>query len=988
MTENSPIASLLPITHPESTVAAATKAHPPLYLVDGSGFIFRAFHALPILTRPDGTPVNAVLGFCNMLVKLLTDLKAAQLAIIFDSARTNFRNDIYPAYKANRSETPPELIPQFPLIREASRAFGLPTLELDGFEADDLIATYARQATERGQQTVIVSSDKDLMQLVNPMVSMFDPMKNITINAPEVEAKFGVPPHLVVDVQALAGDSVDNVPGVAGIGIKTAAELILQYGSLEVLLEQASTIKQPKRRETLIENADKARISKRLVALDSHVPVPLTLGDLTVDSIPFEGVIEFLKAQGFKSIITRLSGLIANPASGLHGALAVGGAVQGVIGGAAHTDSENETAAVSHSQSFPTLNLDSYLCIQTLPQLEAFVADMQLAATLAVDTETSSLVPSTCDLLGISLAFQSSVTNTIKAAYIPLGHSNPKTAEQADLMDIAPVNHEDTPLIQLSISEVIAALRPLLTHPNILKVAHNAKFDLQVLAQHGLEVSPIEDTMLLSYILDGAKHSHGMDALSELHISHTPISYKDVVGTGKTARTFAEVPLFDATRYAAEDADVTLRLYSILKNRLPLAKVASVYDAIERPLIPVIARMETAGIRVDQSRLHTMSADFAKRMTILEGEIHKQAGVIFNLGSPKQLGEVLFDKLGLTGGKKTKTGQWVTDSDVLEDLGKQGHPVVAAMLEWRQLAKLKSTYTDSLQQQIQPKTGRVHTSFAMALTNTGRLSSSDPNLQNIPIRTPDGRHIRTAFVAEGGCQLLSADYSQVELRLVAAIADVDALKDSFASGEDIHTRTAAEVFGLPVSEVTPEVRRSAKAINFGIIYGISGYGLAQQLGCSNGEAQGFITKYLAAYPEISQYMEETREFARQNGFVSTLFGRKCFVPEIADKNPARRQFAERQAINARIQGTAADIIKLAMIGIDGYLQEEVLKGGVTAKLLLQVHDELVLECKDAEVAAVSKSVKYIMENVTPLEFLKGVPLLVEVGHGLSWADAH
>lgn len=928
---------------PTTTPVPAANSGADLFLIDGSGFIFRAFHALPPLTRPDGAPVGAVLGFCNMLLKLLTDYPHARVAVVFDAARKNFRNDIYAEYKANRSETPPDLIPQFPLIKEAAGAFGLPGMELDGYEADDLIATYARLAEAQNIPVTIVSSDKDLMQLVRPGIRMMDPMKQIFIGPDEVFEKFGVTPDKVVDIQALAGDATDNVPGVPGIGVKTAAQLITEYGSLENLLASTAQIKQPKRREALEQNAEAARISKLLVTLDANVPVPLSIDQLQPDHPFSDKLVAFLSEQGFRSLITRITSKMGLPVPS--------------SAPAAPTPTPVKAALVSKEI------VKNYELVTTLPALEKWIALAYDTRIVAVDTETTGLTPALIDLVGISLSPAAG-----QACYIPLAHGR-----GTDLL-----GEQTAP--QLSLAAVMAALKPLLEDPGVIKVAHNVKYDLQMFLKHGVDFSAPHDTMLLSYVLDGTAHGHGLDELAQLFCNHTMISYDEVTGTGRNRIPFSQVPLDKARDYAAEDADYTLRLYEVLAPRVAHEKMAVMYEDIERPLGPVIARMELHGIRVDPAVLKQLSHTFGEKIALAEIEIHKAAGHPFNVGSPKQLGVVLFDELGLPGGAKTKTGDWSTAVDVLEDLAVQGHTIATQILEWRHLSKLKSTYTEALQTAINPATGRVHTSFAMASTSTGRLSSSDPNLQNIPIKSAEGRLIRRAFVASPGHKLIAADYSQIELRLAAEMAGVETLKTAFRNGDDIHAITASQVFGVPLAEMTPEVRRQAKAINFGIIYGMSGYGLASQIGVSPGEASTFIKQYFARFPELGQFMEQTKVFARSHGFVKTLYGRKCVIPGIADKNGARRAGAERQAINAPLQGTAADLVKMAMIRLDRLI----VSGELDARLLLQVHDELVFEVPDAAVTSVAARIKSEMEAVASFS----IPLEASVGIADNWADAH
>lgn len=910
-----------------------------LFLLDASGFIFRAFHALPMLNRRDGTPVNAVYGFVTMLTKLRTEFHAASIAVIYDAKRENFRNKIYPEYKAHRTETPSELVPQFALVREATASYGLPGIELEGFEADDLIAAYARAALAVGRDVVIVSSDKDLLQLIRPGVRMLDPIRYELMGAEAAIKKFGVPPEKVVDVQALAGDSTDNVPGVPGIGVKTAAELILQYGDLETLLARAGEIKQNKRRESLIEFAEQARISKRLVQLAEDAPLPLSLEELAMPPFDEARWFTFLTAQGFTSLVSKLKNA---PISNLL---------------SSRTRESSEPAV----QMDPGLRVHdvyrgegTYRTINTLPDLQEFIVAAREKGVLCFDTETNSLIPCTTKLVGIALA------HTVgEGAYIPLGHT------------------EDAP--QIPLADAIAALKEILEDDAVLKIAHNAKFDWQVLAQHSVNVSPMDDTMLLSYALDGTRHSHGMDSLALLHLSYAAQSFESVTGKGKTKITFEHVPIVAATRYAAEDADITLRLWEILKPRVPHEGVAMLYETVERPLVPVVARMEQAGVLIDPEHLHALSRDMGAKLEVLAAEIFALAGHAFNIGSPKQLGEVLFGEMGLPGGKKSKaSGEFSTAVDVLEPLAAQ-YPIAEKVLEWRVLAKLQNTYADSLPEQISPKTGRIHTSFMMAGTNTGRLSSTDPNLQNIPIKTPEGRAIRTAFIAPPGHKLVSVDYSQIELRLVAAMADIPALKTAFQNGADIHALTASEVLGVPLAQITSDQRRSAKAVNFGIIYGISGWGLAKQLGIGPGEANEIIKRYFMRFPELRDYMERMKEQARKLGYVTTLLGRKCMCEGINDKNPARRAAVERQAINAPLQGTAADVMKRAMIAVDAWLRES----ASPARLLLQVHDELVLEARDEVAETVATRVSEIMQQAGEAMKLS-VPLTAEFSIAQSW----
>ncbi len=917
-----------------------------IYLIDGSGYIFRAYYAMAYsggssMTNPEGVPIGAVYGFTNMLLKLINEHSHAAIAVIFDAGRDTFRNDIYEDYKANRDETPEDLIPQFPIVREATEALGLPAVELAGYEADDLIATYAKQASAQGLKVRIVSSDKDLMQLVDDNIHMFDPMKNKRIDAKGVEEKFGVTPDKVIDVQALAGDSADNVPGVPGIGIKTAALLINEYGDLETLLNRAGEIKQNKRREKLIENAELARISYQLVTLATDAPVPVPLETFIKHDPDLPNLKAFLEKQGFKSLLARMGGKISNDVPAVP----------------ASTPAEDTT---------PPIKDNKYTLITDINTLQTWINAAYKTGILAIDTETTSLTPAIATLVGVSIC------STIgKAAYIPLAH----VPEEVDLL-----GESKGDLTQIDFDEAMAALKPILEDASILKIGQNIKYDWQMFAKHGIHMTPCDDTMLISYTVDGTSHSNSMDGLSDLYLDHKSIKYADVAGKGKNQVTFDKVDLDKALDYAAEDADVTHRLHHMFKPRVAHEKMACVYEDIERPLIPVIGQMELHGIKVDPIILKKMSADFEGKIKTLEKEIQTEAGTEFNVGSPKQIGEILFDQMGLEGGKKTKTGQWSTDVGTLEKLSVQGHEIVTNILEWRGLSKLKSTYTDALQEQINPETGRVHTSFSMAGTSTGRLASSDPNLQNIPIRTEEGRKIRTAFIAEEGHTLLAVDYSQVELRLCAEMANVQALKQAFKDDVDIHALTASQVFGVPLDQVDGDLRRQAKAVNFGIIYGISGWGLAKQLDCDPGEAHTFIRKYLDTFHEIETFMEEQKEFARKHEYVQTLFGRKCFTPNINAKMQNVKMGAERAAINAPLQGTAADIMKMAMIKMPGALKG----ANLNAKMLLQVHDELIFEVPNSELEETSSLVKSIMENVVSLD----VPLIAEAGYGQSWAEAH
>jgi len=927
---------------------------PQLYLIDGSAYIFRAFHAIPVDTfkRSDGIHTNAVNGFCNMIIKLIEQVRsdAAEdyIAVIFDASSVTFRNDIYPEYKANRSEPPDELRPQFALVRDATRAFNLPCIEMEGYEADDLIATYAKEATAKGFETTIVSSDKDLMQLVTDTVTMLDPMKDKRIAAKEVVEKFGVGPEKVVDVQSLAGDSTDNVPGVPGIGVKTAAQLIEEYGDLDTLLERAGEIKQNKRRENLIEFADQARISRDLVYLKDDVPTTEVVEDFLLKDPDPEVLLGFLREQEFRTLTKRIE---------------AGFVDAGLIDEATVEAAEEPTA--------PSETV--YELVQDEAALADWITRARYRGTVAFDTETTSLNEMRAELVGFSLSIEPG-----HACYVPVAHVAPGSSGGEGL-----ALDGDAPK-QIPFDRAVAMLKELLEDPATLKIGHNIKYDMVVMATYGVDIAPVDDTMLLSYVTDGGRLKHGMDDLAWHHFEHKNISYKDICGTGKSQISFAEATLDKALDYAAEDADITLRLHQLLKPRLVGEQVSTVYETLERPLIPVLAQMERTGIKVDATELKRMSGDFEQRMAGYEAEIHELAGEPFSVGSPKQLGEILFDKMGLEGGKKTKTGAWGTGADVLETLAAQGHDLPARVMDWRQLSKLKSTYTDALVNEINPKTGRVHTSYAMAVASTGRLSSNDPNLQNIPVRTDEGRRIREAFIPDDGCKLVSLDYSQIELRLLAHVADMEVLKNAFRDGIDIHAMTASEVFGDPVEGMDPMVRRRAKAINFGIIYGISAFGLANQLRIDRSEARAFIDAYFEKFPGIRDYMEDTKEFARRNGYVITPFGRKIHVKEINSKNPSLRGFAERQAINAPLQGGAADIIKRAMIRVPALLEAK----GLSARMLLQVHDELLFEVPDAEVDATVAALKPMMESAPLPAVDLSVPLVVDAGAADNWAAAH
>jgi DNA polymerase-1 len=991
---------------PSAPTAAALKKGDHVFLVDGSSYIFRAYHALPPLSRKsDGLQVNAVLGFCNMLWKLLRDMpqdnRPTHLAIIFDKSEATFRNKLYPEYKAHRPPAPDDLIPQFALIREAVKAFELPCLEQIGFEADDLIATYVREACEQGATATIVSSDKDLMQLVNDCVVMYDTMKDRRIGIAEVIEKFGVPPEKVVEVQALAGDSVDNVPGVPGIGIKTAAQLITEYGDLETLLARAGEIKQPKRREALIENAEKARISRQLVQLDDKVQLDVPLVDLAVHEPDPRRLVAFLKAMEFstltrrvaeyshidpadvsaeESLKSRASGSGAAtpaPAGQSSFALDSGGhsadtATQATRASAPGALTPQALAAARNDAARATkIDRSKYVTIRALDDLKTWVARAKDQGYLAVDTETTSLDPMQAELCGLSLALAPN-----EACYVPLIHK--QGGEGAGLFagEVAPD--------QIKTQDALAAIKPLLEDSSVLKIGQNLKFDALVFAQHGILLSGCDDTMLMSYVLDAGRSSHGMDALSEKWLGHEPIAFTDVAGSGKSQVSFDHVAIDKATEYAAEDADVTLRLWQVLKPRLIAERMNTIYETLERPMGAVLARMERRGISIDRQELSRLSSEFAQIAARLEAEIREMAGEPINPGSPKQLGDIMFGKMGLPGGSKTKTGAWSTSASILDDLAEQGHDFPKKVMEWRQVAKLKSTYTDLLPTFVHPQTHRIHTSYSLASTTTGRLSSSEPNLQNIPIRTESGRKIRRAFIATPGHKLVSADYSQIELRLLAEIADIPVLKQAFQDGLDIHAMTASEMFGVPVKDMPSEVRRRAKAINFGIIYGISAFGLANQLGIPREEASAYIKKYFERFPGIRAYMDQTRDFCRDKGYVETLFGRKCHYPDIKASNPSMRAFNERAAINARLQGTAADIIRRAMIRMEDALTEKKL----SAQMLLQVHDELIFEVPDEEVEKTLPVVQHVMQDAPFPAVIMSVPLHVDARAAHNWDEAH
>ncbi|HEV2000449.1 MAG TPA: DNA polymerase I [Xanthobacteraceae bacterium] len=996
---------------PKKKPAPAARTRDHVFLVDGSSYIFRAYFAMfkaaqargRAFVRSDGLPVGAVMTFTNMLWKLVREglegTKPTHVGVVFDYSGESFRNAIYPQYKANRDEPPQELIPQFPLMREAVKAFGFTPIEEEGYEADDLIATYARAALAAGADVTIIAGDKDMMQLIRPGVTMYDPMpgRERRIGPNEVVEKFGVAPDKVAEVQSLAGDSTDNVPGVPGIGIKTAAALIQEYGDLETVLARASEIKQEKRRESLIQFAEQARVSKKLVVLKDDAPVHIPLVQLHLDGVDPKRLVAFLKAMEFTSLTNRVAeacgleadaidpdpelkaGGAAIPAPAARGRAEVRGLDEKEKAPAPAAPATTTLGTVFYPSALAAarareakvtkVDRSKYETVTTLAQLDKWVTKATEQGVVAFDTETTSLDTMQADLCGVSLALSPN-----EACYIPFAHR-----ESDDLL--AGGGRKPG---QMPIRDGLARLKPLLENPAVLKVAQNFKFDFTILSRHGIETSPFDDTLLMSYALDAGKNNHGMDELSQLHLAHRTITFHEVTGKGKGAVCFDRVELSRATEYAAEDADVTLRLWRLFKGRLPAEGMDTVYETLERPLAPVLARMERRGIAIDRQMLARLSGEFAQIAARLEHEIAEIAGVDFNPGSAKQLGDILFGKMGLPGGVKTPTGAWSTKANVLEDLAEEGHALPKKILEWRSLTKLKSTYTDALPTYINPETGRVHTSYALASTPTGRLSSSEPNLQNIPIRTEEGRKIRRAFVAEKGNKLVSADYSQIELRLLAEIADIAPLKKAFRDGLDIHAMTASEMFGVPVKDMPADVRRRAKAINFGIIYGISAFGLANQLGIAREEAGAYIKKYFERFPGIRAYMEETKAFARKHGYVVTLFGRKCHYPEIKSSNPSMRAFMERAAINARLQGTAADVIRRAMVRMEGALTEAKLN----AKMLLQVHDELVFEVPEKEVAKTLPVVAKVMTDAPLPAVSLSVPLHVDARAADNWDEAH
>ncbi|MDA8870716.1 DNA polymerase I [Rhizobiaceae bacterium] len=963
-----------------------------LFLVDGSAYIFRAYHALPPLTRKsDGLPIGAVSGFCNMLWKLMQEARdtaagivPTHFAVIFDYSSKTFRNDIYPDYKANRSDPPEDLVPQFQLIRQATRAFDVPCIETEGFEADDIIATYARLATEAGADTTIISSDKDLMQLIDDNVTMYDTMKDVLVDANAVFAKFGVEPRQMIDMQALAGDSTDNIPGVPGIGPKTAAQLLDEYGDLETLLERADEIPQKKRRENMIEYAELARISKRLVTLRNDVPIVETLDDLALTPPNGPRLIAFLKGLELNSVTRRVAADTETDASAIEPDEVQVDGYEMRGPDADLSEAADDATAVDDSDWTPAahaarrasaaagapIDHSAYETVRDVAVLERWIAEATHLGRVAVDTETDSLDAMAASLVGVSLA-----TGPGRACYIPLGHMT----GAGDMFDEAGLAEGQMPL-----ADALERLKPLLEAPGVLKIGQNIKYDWLVLSRYGIEIAPLDDTMLLSYVTDAGRAKHGMDALSVEWLGHTPIPFKEVSGSGKNKVTFERVEIDRATAYAAEDADVTLRLHDVLKPRLHAEGLTSVYERLERPLVDVIARMEGRGIKVDREILSRLSGELAQKAAALEDDIYELVGGKFNIASPRQLGEILFDQMELPGGKKTKSGQYSTTAQVLEDLAAEGHELPRRIVDWRQLTKLKSTYTDALPTYINAQTGRVHTSFSLASTTTGRLSSSEPNVQNIPVRTEAGRKIRTAFIAEPGHKLLSADYSQIELRILAHVADIPQLSQAFADGIDIHAMTASEMFGVPVEGMDPSIRRQAKAINFGIIYGISAFGLANNLGIDRSEAGDYIKMYFERFPGIRGYMDDTKTFAREHGYVETIFGRRAHYPEIRSSNPSMRAFNERAAINAPIQGSAADVIRRAMVRMEGALSDAKL----SAKMLLQVHDELIFEVPDDEVDATTEVVRRIMVDAPNPALQLSVPLVVDARAAHNWDEAH
>ena len=1016
-------------TRPTLSLVAMKKGD-HLFLVDGSGFIFRAFHAIPPLNRKsDGLPVNAVSGFCNMLWKLLTDARDTSVgvtpthfAVIFDYSSKTFRNALYDQYKANRTAPPEDLIPQFGLIRQATRAFNLPCIEKEGFEADDLIATYARMAEAAGAGVTIISSDKDLMQLVTPNVSMYDSMKDKQISIPDVVEKWGVPPEKMIDLQAMTGDSTDNVPGIPGIGPKTAAQLLEEFGDLDTLLARAGEIKQQKRRENILANAELARLSRQLVMLKTDTPIDVPLEDFGLHTQDGPKLIAFLKAMEFTSLTRRVAAATETDADAVEAAIvpvewgaaahgpdldmgelspppppselssakspARGSAAEAATTLAAVKAAEPaatpQTLAQARAEAFAAAKIDrsAYVTIRDIATLDAWIAMARESGIVAFDTETTSLDAMHAELVGFSLAIADNSKNPtgtdIRAAYVPILHKTGGHDLFSDGVKLAPD--------QIPAALALERLKDLLEDPSVLKVAQNLKYDYLVARRHGMTITSFDDTMLMSYVADAGAGAHGMDSLSEKWLGHQPIPYKDVAGSGKSALGFDYVDIDKATAYAAEDADVTLRLWQVLKPRLAAKNLNTVYERLERPLVPVLAQMEERGITIDRQILSRLSGELAQGAAGLEHEIYAIVGESFNIGSPKQLGDILFGRLGLPGGAKTKTGQWSTSASVLEDLAAEGHELPRKIVDWRQLTKLKSTYTDALPGFVHPETKRVHTSYALAATTTGRLSSSDPNLQNIPVRTVEGRKIRTAFISTPGHKLVSADYSQIELRVLAHVAEIPQLKQAFSDGIDIHAMTASEMFGVPVEGMPSEIRRRAKAINFGIIYGISAFGLANQLSIERSEAGDYIKKYFERFPGIRDYMESTKAFARENGYVETIFGRRAHYPDIRSSNPSHRAFNERAAINAPIQGSAADIIRRAMIKMEPALEKAGLSQRV--RMLLQVHDELIFEVEDGDVETSIPLIVSVMENAAMPALDMTVPLKVDARAAHNWDEAH
>ena len=913
------------------------------YLIDGSGYIFRAYYALPPLSRKsDGLPTGAVSGFCSMLFKLLEDSRSddsihrpTHFAVIFDSARKNFRNDIYSEYKANRSEAPEDLAPQFEYIRKSVEAFNLPSIELSNYEADDLIATYTKQIIKVGAKVTVISSDKDLMQLVSDKVRLYDPMKSKVLGEKEVVEKFGVKPNQVIDVQSLAGDSSDNIPGVPGIGIKTASELINKYKTLDVLLKKADEIPQNKRRETLLANKDKALLSRQLVTLKDDVPVKDELSSFILKEVQKEKLYDFLRKMEFNKLLSRAISF---------------------YGETGKKKSELNTTKTQSSK----INTKAYESIINEKSLDKWLKILNEQSVIAVDTETSSLNPLEADLIGVSFSYAPN-----KACYIPLAHKNIKSLKK---------------------KLVLEKIKPILEDPSIKKVGQNIKFDFIVLKQNGIEVNPIEDTMLISYTLDAGSNRHNLDTLSEIHLEHKTISYKELVGTGKNKLNFSDIELDKATEYAAEDADVTLRLYNHLKSKLNEEKLNKVYESFEKPMVQLLSKLELDGIKVDNLYLKKLSKKFEEKLRKIEKEIYLIAGKEFNIGSPKQLGEIIYNELKIAKSKKTKKGSLATNANILEDLALTEHKFPKLILEWRQISKLKNTYSDALQDHISKKTKRVHTSFLLAATNTGRLASSDPNLQNIPIKSEEGREIRKAFIADKKNILISADYNQIEMRILADIADVKELKRAFKNNEDVHCLTASQVFNVPINKVNDDLRRKAKTINFGIIYGITQYGLAKQISVSNQEALDFINSYFKNFPEIKDYMSSTISICRKQGYVSNIFGRRIHLRGINDKNFSIRSFQERAAINAPIQGSAADIVRLAMIKINKLIEND---KKLQAKMLLQIHDELIFECLEKDAIYIKKTIKEAMISISNSEYhMFSIPLDVHVNSGYNWGEIH